>query len=146
MKQHHLQRFLDAQEHTYNQAYAEIKRGRKTTHWMWFIFPQVAGLGYSETSRHYAISGLSEAKSYMDHQILGKRLLDITDLLLQIKDKSAYEIFGSPDDLKLRSCMTLFSSVPGASPLFQQILDRYFGGMRDPKTDFFLRPDASAGN
>ena len=129
-----LNRFLDAQEAKYQVALNELKNGKKVSHWMWYIFPQISGLGMSEISRHYAIKDSDEARLYLEHPVLGDRLITISKLLLEIKGKTAYEIFGSPDDLKLRSCMTLFGSLIGAPPVFKQVIDQYFEGKPDEKT------------
>src|ERR1043165_4082778 len=107
--EYNLKRFEDAQESKFQNAMDEIKNGRKQSHWMWFIFPQMAGLGFSETSKFYAIKDIIEAGLYLEHKILGSRLIKISEELLKIEGKTAREIFGSPDDLKLKSCMTLFS-------------------------------------
>lgn len=128
------QHFISAQESTYETAYREIQNGRKQSHWMWFIFPQVAGLGFSPMSEKYAIHSLDEAAAYLNNEITGKRLISISKLLLTHKNKSAHQIFGSPDDLKLRSSMTLFSMVPSADPVFDEVLKAYFKGIKDPKT------------
>lgn len=129
-----LSRFLEAQSNTYEQALAEIKGGRKRTHWMWFIFPQLQGLGYSETARFYAIRDLVEARLYLQHPVLGARLIEISEALLAAEGKTANQILGSPDDLKLRSSMSLFAAVPGAAPVFQAVLDKYYAGKADEKT------------
>ena len=129
-----LQRFYQAQEATYQRAFDEIRRGRKEGHWMWFIFPQILGLGYSETSRYYAIRDLGEAALYLQDEVLGKRLIAICGALLSLEDKTAHQIFGSPDDLKLKSSMTLFACVAGAHSVFQQVLDHFFEGKKDPRT------------
>lgn len=129
-----LNRFIDAQESAYEVAFSEIENGRKVSHWMWFIFPQIRGLANSETSRKYAIKDLHEAQQFLKHPILADRLINISKLLIQFKDKSANDIFGHPDDLKLHSCMTLFSAVPNSPPIFQQVIDQYFGGSKDEKT------------
>jgi len=129
-----LQRFVDAQERDYPIALSEIKTGRKQSHWMWYIFPQISGLGFSETARYYAIRNRNEAESYLRHPVLGKRLKEISSVLTSLPENNAHNIFGSPDDLKLRSCMTLFSMVPGADPVFQQVLDKFFAGAGDEKT------------
>lgn len=129
-----LQQFLDAQQNTYQQALTEIKNGRKRSHWMWFIFPQIAGLGFSETSKLYAIKNLEEAKLYLDHDVLGPRLIEISKALLGIEGKTANQIFGNPDDMKLKSSMTLFSSPANANPVFEEVLTKYFNGVRDQKT------------
>lgn len=129
-----LARFLKAQEAAFPAALAEIRRGRKTSHWMWYIFPQVQGLGFSETSRYYAIRGIEEAEAYFEHQVLGPRLLEICNALLQLPTSDAHAIFGSPDDLKLRSSMTLFSCIKNGSPVFRSVLDKFFNGAMDSKT------------
>ncbi len=133
-KEYNLDRFVKAQDKSYSTALAEIKNGRKRSHWMWYIFPQVQGLGYSETSRYYAIQNGSEAAAYLQHPVLGQRLVDICEALLQLPSPNASHIFGSPDDIKLKSSMTLFASVPGAHPVFQQVLTMYFGGEKDKTT------------
>lgn len=129
-----LQRFLDAQATDYAQALAEIKNGRKRSHWMWYIFPQIQGLGFSSTSRHYAIRDLAEATAYLQHPVLGKRLAEISSALLGLASRDASRVFGSPDDLKLKSSMTLFAAVPGADGVFEQVLAKFFGGVRDGQT------------
>ena len=129
-----LTRFLDAQDSIYTQALAELKNGRKQTHWMWYIFPQISGLGYSETAKFYAIRDLQEARDYLSHPILGTRLIEAATALLAVKGKTANQIMGSPDDLKLRSSMTLFSLLPNADPVFQQVLTTYFNGTPDQRT------------
>jgi uncharacterized protein (DUF1810 family) len=129
-----LQRFLDAQATDYAPALAEIKAGRKRSHWMWYIFPQIEGLGFSSVSRHYAIAGAAEAAAYLHHPVLGARLVEISEALLGLASHNATSIMGSPDDVKLRSSMTLFARVPGASPVFQQVLDKFFGGQPDIQT------------
>jgi len=129
-----LSRFISAQQSTYAAALSEIKNGRKRGHWMWFIFPQIQGLGFSETSRYYAVKGLDEAKAYLDDPVLGSRLVEICHALLKLDGNNANQIFGSPDDIKLRSSMTLFAAVPGANPVFQSVLAQFFGGENDKKT------------
>ena len=129
-----LQRFLDAQATAYPTALAEVKAGRKRSHWMWYIFPQIRGLGVSSTSQHYAIRDAVEAAAYLAHPVLGPRLREISGELLKLGSSSANSVFGSPDDLKLRSAMTLFAAVPGADPVFQAVLDKYFGGAPDAQT------------
>jgi uncharacterized protein (DUF1810 family) len=129
-----LSRFTEAQENDYRVALSEIQNGKKRSHWMWYIFPQIAGLGFSETSRFYAIVNLQEATDYLNHPVLGKRLVEISEALLATEGKTANQIFGNPDDLKLKSSMTLFSAVKGAPPVFEQVLDKYFGGAKDQKT------------
>ncbi|MDB5201325.1 MAG: hypothetical protein JWQ27_734 [Ferruginibacter sp.] len=130
----HLSRFIEAQESSYATALAEIKNGRKLTHWIWYIFPQLAGLGRSGTAVFYGIQNKNEAAEYFDHPLLRKRLIEISDALLHIENKTAHEIFGSPDDLKLRSCMTLFSLLENTDPVFQAVLDQYFNGEKDERT------------
>jgi uncharacterized protein (DUF1810 family) len=131
---HKLQRFIDAQEPDYQTALAEITAGRKRSHWMWYIFPQYDGLGFSSTSRHYAIKSPGEAAAYLEHPILGLRLRECVDTLLAVTGRTAHEIFGSPDDMKLKSSMTLFAHVSPEGSVFEQVLDKYFGGQRDGKT------------
>lgn len=131
---HHLSRFIQAQERDYDQALSEIRSGRKRSHWMWYVFPQFAGLGLSPTARHYAIKSVAEAEAYLRHPILGPRLLECARATLALEGRSASEVFGSPDDMKLRSCATLFADVSPAGSLFEQLLDKYFGGERDDKT------------
>jgi uncharacterized protein (DUF1810 family) len=129
-----LQRFLDAQQRSYETALVEISHGKKKSHWMWYIFPQIQGLGFSETSRYYAIKDIAEAMDYLGHTVLGNRLLIISRALMQLTNQTACQVFGSPDDLKLHSCMTLFAGLPGADPVFQQVIDKYFAGQPDKKT------------
>lgn len=129
-----LNRFLDAQQQDYNRALSEIKNGRKLSHWMWYIFPQIAGLGFSHMAQLYAIKDLAEATDYLHHPVLGSRLVEIAGALLTIQGKTATQIMGSPDDLKLRSSMTLFSLVDGADPVFKKVLDKYYDGKPDPQT------------
>jgi uncharacterized protein (DUF1810 family) len=129
-----LKRFLEAQEDDYATALAEIKAGRKRSHWMWYIFPQIAGLGFSSTSQFYAIKDRGEATSYLAHPVLGKRLVEISNALLEIEGKTASEIFGSPDDMKLKSSMTLFGALENTDSVFQKVLDKYFEGGKDQRT------------
>ena len=129
-----LSRFVEAQEGIYPTALAELQRGKKESHWMWFIFPQLAGLGHSSMARRYAIQNLDEARAYLAHPILGPRLLECCRALLGVTGKSANQIMGSPDDLKLRSSTTLFQQADRSTSEFQTILDRYFDGTADPKT------------
>jgi uncharacterized protein (DUF1810 family) len=129
-----LARFVRAQESDYDQAMSEIHGGRKRSHWMWYIFPQFDGLGVSSTSRQYAIKSVAEAEAYLRHPVLGPRLLESVQAVLDVEGRSALEVFGSPDDMKLRSCATLFAGVSPAGSVFEQLLDRYFGGERDDKT------------
>jgi len=131
---HNLNRFVQAQEHDYDQALGEIRAGRKRSHWMWYVFPQFTGLGSSPTSAHYAIKSVQEATAYLAHPVLGPRLLECADAALQIEGRSALEVFGSPDDMKLRSSATLFASVSAEGSVFHQIIDKYFGGEQDVRT------------
>jgi len=131
---HDLARFLNAQERDYAQALSEIRSGRKRSHWMWYVLPQFEGLGFSSTSRLYAIKSVAEAEAYLAHPILGPRLAEIATAALSIEGRSASEVFGSPDDMKLRSCATLFAAVSPAGSVFEQLLDRFFGGERDAAT------------
>jgi uncharacterized protein (DUF1810 family) len=132
-----LQRFVDAQDvgGIYERALAEVRRGRKTSHWMWFVFPQMAGLGSSEMSRRYAIASLEEARAYLDHPVLGPRLVECARSVVTSRAGSAEEIFGGIDTQKLQSSMTLFKRADPEQPVFQQVLDRYFDGKPDPRTD-----------
>ena len=128
-----LQRFVDAQASSYQTALAEINTGRKRSHWMWYVFPQIQGLGFSETAHHYALADVREAVDYLAHPVLGSRLLEISRALLGLASSDARHVLGSPDDLKLRSSMTLFASL-GTDPVFQQVLDKFYGGTPDDKT------------
>jgi uncharacterized protein (DUF1810 family) len=134
-----LKRFTDAQEKTYAKAFSEIQRGKKQSHWIWFIFPQIAGLGFSETSRYYAIKDLEEASAFLQHPVLGSRLINISLELLKLKTNDANQVFGSPDDMKLQSSMTLFSSVTNADPVFQMVLEKFYKGEKDSKTVKLIR-------
>lgn len=134
MDPHNLNRFVEAQQRSYNNALAEVTKGRKTSHWMWYIFPQIQGLGFSETSRHYGIKNKQEATAYLQHPVLGSRLVEIANALLFLPTNDAHKIFGSPDDLKLQSSMTLFASIPSANPVFTAVLEKFFGGKKDPAT------------
>ena len=130
-----LNRFLEAQEKDYDQALSEIKSGKKRSHWMWYIFPQYKGLGQSETSKYYAIQDLNEARDYLMHPILGSRLKEITNALLLVTENNANTIFGSPDDMKLKSSMTLFASVDTSDEKpFIKVLNKFFKGHFDKKT------------
>jgi len=129
-----LARFTDAQNAAYEHAVAELRRGRKTGHWMWFVFPQIAGLGQSVTSRHYAITSLAEAQAYLDHPVLGPRLRECASVLVETPG-GAEQIFGGIDALKLRSSMTLFQHADPGEPLFRHVLDLYFDGAADPATE-----------
>jgi uncharacterized protein (DUF1810 family) len=136
-----LEKFLKAQESTYLKAHAELETGKKRSHWMWYVFPQIAGLGLSENSKYFALSSLKEAELYARHPILGSRLVSITDILLKLPTRNAFEIFGSPDDMKLKSCMTLFSLVPGSDPVFGLALEKFFNGKKDNNTLNILKED-----
>jgi len=129
-----LNRFISAQESDYEQALSEIKDGRKRSHWMWYIFPQIDGLGSSAMSRRYSIKSLDEARAYLDHPVLGTRLTACFEVLLKLEGRSAEEIFGFTDEKKLRSCATLFAAVSEPASVFQRLLDKYFHGERDPMT------------
>ena len=135
-----LERFVLAQEGggTYRRALQELRAGRKTSHWMWFVFPQLAGLGRSETSRRYSISSLQEARAYLDHTLLGPRLLECAHTLSSLSGRTAQEIFGEVDALKLRSSMTLFMRARAGEPAFGAVLARYFDGIPDSLTDELL--------
>jgi uncharacterized protein (DUF1810 family) len=138
---HDLQRFLDAQDHggTYDRALAELRSGRKTSHWMWFVFPQIAGLGHSPMAQRYAIASLGEARSYLAHPVLGRRLRACARALLDLDGRpTAEEVMGGIDALKLRSSMTLFARAAPDDPLFAQVLDRYYDGVADDATDRLL--------
>jgi uncharacterized protein (DUF1810 family) len=132
-----LQRFVAAQDSggTYQRAAAELRNGRKASHWMWFIFPQIAGLGYSPAAQTYAISGLEEARAYLAHPVLGARLIECAAIVAGLSGRTAEQIFGEVDALKLRSSMTLFMHAAPGEPVFRQILDQYFGGLPDSATE-----------
>ena len=129
-----LSRFLKAQEQDYEQALREIRSGRKRSHWMWYIFPQIQGLGFSPTAQYYAIRDLQEARDYLTHPVLGARLKEISSALLDLNGLSASEIFGYPDDLKLRSSMTLFRMADLNEPVFLEVLEKYYDGKPDART------------
>ena len=129
-----LGRFLKAQEQDYEQALREIRSGRKRSHWMWYIFPQIQGLGFSPTAQYYAIRDLQEARDYLAHPVLGARLKEISSALLDLNGLSASEIFGYPDDLKLRSSMTLFRMADLNEPVFLEVLEKYYDGKPDART------------
>jgi uncharacterized protein (DUF1810 family) len=139
-----LARFIEAQAGCYERVLAELGAGEKASHWMWFIFPQVQGLGSSPMARRYALSGLAEAHAYLEHPTLGARLRECTRAVLAVKGRTAHEIFGSPDDLKLRSCLTLFAAAAASGPggderVFGEVLGKYYGGEPDPRTLELLR-------
>jgi uncharacterized protein (DUF1810 family) len=138
---HNLNRFIEAQDPIYSNVVTELKSGKKLTHWMWFIFPQAAGLGRSPTSQYYAIKSKQEARQYLNHPILGERLKACAEILLGIEDRSAREIFGTPDDLKLRSSMTLFANISGPGSVFEKVLSKYYPGQQCQKTLAFLNQE-----
>lgn len=140
----HLSRFVDAQDALYESVLKELSEGKKVSHWMWFIFPQIAGLGTSGTARYYSIRDRYEAVSFLMHPLLGHRLRESFRVILNLEGRSAFEIFGTPDDLKLRSCATLFASVASGEPEFQIALDKFFDGVSDPKTLKILASDRSS--
>ena len=131
---YNLNRFVRAHEADFERALAEIKNGRKRSHWMWYVFPQLDGLGSSPTTKYYAIKGLGEARAYLGHEVLGPRLLQCAEAALAVPGRSAAEIFGHPDDLKLRSCATLFARVLPPGSAFERILERYYDGQPDDRT------------
>ncbi len=139
---YNLERFITAQETSYPIAFDEIKNSKKRTHWMWYIFPQVQGLGFSETTKKYSIQNISEAAAFLQHPLLGKRLLNISAAALQLQSNNATAIFGSPDDMKLQSCMTLFASLPDTNPVFQSVLNKFFGGKMDSRTLAILKENS----
>jgi uncharacterized protein (DUF1810 family) len=132
-----LQRFVAAQDAggTYQRAAAELRNGRKVSHWMWFVFPQIAGLGYSPASQIYAISGLEEARAYLAHPVLGARLIECSAILADLAGRTPEQVLGEVDALKLRSSMTLFMHAAPGEPVFRQVLDQYFDGVPDPATE-----------
>ncbi|MGA1801440.1 DUF1810 domain-containing protein [Rhizobium sp. HT1-10] len=136
---HDLARFVEAQAGIYAEALAELSAGRKRSHWMWFVFPQVTGLGTSAMSKRYAIGSEAEATTYLDHPLLGPRLLRCVEAMLAVEDRSAHDILGSPDDMKFRSSLTLFAAVSPAGSVFHRALDRFFDGAQDEKTLAVLR-------
>ncbi len=131
---YNLRRFTKAQRNTYDRALAELRNGKKQTHWMWYIFPQIDGLGHRAISRRYAIKSIEEARQYLNHPVLGKRLLECVKVILAIEGRSISEIFGDPDDMKLKSSMTLFTCIPNSPSVLFHVLDKYFNGNRDVKT------------
>lgn len=133
-----LSRFVEAQRPVFSRVMDELRAGRKTSHWMWFVFPQLQGLGRSEMAGRFAISGPAEARAYLQHELLGPRLEASVAAVLQHRGGSAEQIFGSPDDLKFRSCLTLFMNVPFGSPVYQQALDQFYSGEPDRKTLLLL--------
>jgi uncharacterized protein (DUF1810 family) len=135
---HNLRRFVEAQEPVYEQVRAELQAGSKASHWMWFVFPQLKGLGRSPTAEYFGIASHDEAVAYWTHPLLGPRLRECTDLVLAVEGRTAHQIFGSPDDVKFRSCLTLFERAAPEEPVFARALDKYFEGERDAATLEFL--------
>ncbi|MBS0307353.1 MAG: DUF1810 domain-containing protein [Proteobacteria bacterium] len=131
---YHLQRFVDAQQDSYQRACAELRVGEKRSHWMWYIFPQIAGLGTSEMAQRYAIASLTEARAYLQHPLLGLRLRECSRLVAAVRDRTIHDIFGYPDDMKFHSCMTLFAQAAPHDDLFRACLEKYFGGRLDAAT------------
>jgi len=129
-----LSRFIEAQDSVYSRVLSELRAGCKASHWMWFVFPQIAGLGRSGMAQKFAIVSMDEARAYLEHPVLGARLRECTRLVCDVTGKTAHEIFGSPDDLKFRSCMTLFAEAAGEGSIFHEALRLYFGGEPDPMT------------
>jgi uncharacterized protein (DUF1810 family) len=129
-----LRRFVAAQESIYAEVIAELLAGAKTSHWMWFVFPQIRGLGHSPIAREFALAGRTEARAYFDHELLGPRLIECTKAVLQVSHRTLRDIFGTPDDLKFRSSMTLFARAASEQELFEQALRKYCGGEGDPRT------------
>ena len=139
MESHYdLSRFTKAHEYNFNTALREIRSGRKRSHWMWFIFPQIQGLGFSSTAQYYAIESLGEAAAFLHDPCLGEHLIEISEALLTLPTDDAGEVFGYPDNLKLRSCMTLFAKVEDAPPVFREVLQKYYGGSEDERTNEIL--------
>jgi uncharacterized protein (DUF1810 family) len=134
MDPHNLRRFITAQDPVYAGVLDELRAGRKTSHWMWYVFPQLAGLGHSAMARKYALGSVAEARAYLADPLLGARLKECTRLLLDIRNRRIEEILGYPDDLKFRSCMTLCNALLPEEPLYREALDRYFAGQADPRT------------
>ncbi len=129
-----LNRFISAQDKIYETVIKELINGKKHTHWMWYIFPQIDGLGKSATSKYYAIKSIEETRQYLNHPVLGKRLLECAEIVIYLEGKSISEIFGFPDDLKLKSSMTLFAYIANPGSIFARIIDKYFEGEKDVKT------------
>jgi uncharacterized protein (DUF1810 family) len=134
-----LQRFVDAQNPVYEDVFDELSAGRKTSHWMWFVFPQLQGLGHSPMAQRFALASVEEARAYLAHELLGERLRECTRLVLRSGGRDAHAVFGSPDDLKFRSSMTLFHAAAPEDPVFAEALARFFGGAGDPRTQALLR-------
>jgi len=136
---HNLRRFVDAQDPVFDAVLRELAAGQKRTHWMWFVFPQIQGLGHSPTAREFAIVSANEAKAYADHAVLGPRLIQCAELVIQANTRRIDEVFGYPDDLKFRSSMTLFDACTAGMDVFQQALDKYFQGQPDERTLAILK-------
>ena len=134
-----LNRFVAAQEQCFDKALDEVRNGRKETHWMWFIFPQIIGLGVSDTAMLYSISGIGEAKLYLEHEVLGPRLVQITKALLALETDDPVEVFGDIDALKLNSCMTLFDYITDDENIFNDVIDKFYDGVKDEKTLQLIR-------
>jgi uncharacterized protein (DUF1810 family) len=132
-------RFVQAQSSDYERALSEIRKGRKETHWMWYVFPQFDGLAFSSTSRHYAIKSVGEAEAYLRHPILGARLRESAEATLAVEGRNASDVFGSPDDMKLQSSATLFAAVSPPGSVFEKVLGKYFGGECDARTIHLLQ-------
>jgi uncharacterized protein (DUF1810 family) len=137
-----LERFLNAQAAVYSTALGELRSGQKRTHWIWFVLPQIEGLGHSSTSMHYAIKGLAEARAYLNHPVLGPRLIECAEAVLAVEGRTASDIFPYPDDLKLRSSMTLFEGAAQPGSVFGRVIDKYFQGKRDERTLQLLKQRA----
>ena len=139
MKEYDLSRFHQAQERDYETALSEIRNGRKRSHWIWYIFPQLKGLGFSSMADYYGIDGMGEAKAYLRDDLLCRRLVEISEALLALETSDPGAVMGYPDDLKLRSCMTLFALADPDEPVFQKVLEKYYAGRKDPQTVRLLR-------
>ena len=139
-----LARFTVAQDGIYGQVLSELRDGQKRSHWMWFVFPQIVGLGHSPTTKHYAIKSRKEAQEYLAHPILGTRLTECAAIVLGIEGRTAFEIFGSPDDMKLKSSMTLFSAISEPESVFSLVLDKFYQGQPDPRTLTLLETGSNA--
>lgn len=131
---YNLQRFIKEQQRDYTTAYVEVSQGKKRSHWMWYIFPQIVGLGITATSHKYSIKSIDEAKAYLAHPYLGKNLINISKVLLSLDENDPYKIFGSPDYLKLCSSMTLFAEAAPEEEVFQKVIEKYYGGRKDERT------------
>lgn len=142
-KEFDLDRFLEAQQETYDTALREIREGKKQTHWMWFIFPQLKGLGFTDYNIFYGIENIQEAAQYFNHPVLGKRLTTITKAILKVENKTALEILGRPDERKLKSCMTLFGLLPETPECFRQVLEKYYNGEQDERTLQLIKESGS---